>query len=151
MSTGRAVLRFLAPGLLVFAIGCSHGPEPTGPDPAPPSAKDPASGIPLTGFASYYASSFHGRRTASGETYNQNALTAAHRTLPFGSRLRVTEISSGKSVEVRINDRGPFRKDRIVDLSRRAAEELGFVAAGLTRVRIEVLDDRDEGDDDDDD
>jgi rare lipoprotein A len=91
------------------------------------------------GIASYYASKFEGRRTASGERYRAKELTAAHRTLPFGAVVRVTHLASGRSVEVRINDRGPFKKGRIVDLSRRAAEAIDLIRAGLARVRLEVL------------
>jgi rare lipoprotein A len=89
-----------------------------------------------SGVASWYGGKFHGRKTASGETYNQNALTAAHRTLPFGTRVRVTG-ANGKSVVVRINDRGPFVGGRVIDLSRAAANSLGI--NGLGRVKIAVL------------
>jgi len=89
-----------------------------------------------SGIASWYGGKFHGRKTASGETYNQNALTAAHRTLPFGTRVRVTG-ANGKSVVVRINDRGPFVGGRVIDLSRAAANSLGI--NGLGRVKIAVL------------
>lgn len=88
------------------------------------------------GIASYYAREHHGRRTASGERYDMNAMTAAHRTLPFGTRARITNLETGRSVTVRINDRGPWRKRRIVDLSYAAARKLGVVGRGLTRVRI---------------
>jgi rare lipoprotein A len=92
-----------------------------------------------TGQASYYAASFEGRKTASGEPYRAAELTAAHRTLPFGTRARVTNLENGRSVEVVINDRGPHKKGRIVDVSRRAAESLGLVRAGLAQVRLVVL------------
>jgi len=91
------------------------------------------------GVASYYADSFHGRRTASGETYDKRDLSAAHKYLPLGARVRVTRLSSGKSVVVTINDRGPFVKGRIIDLSRRAARELGILRSGLAKVRVDVL------------
>ena len=91
------------------------------------------------GVASYYASRHHGRRTASGERYDEQALTAAHRTLPFGTRVRVTNLATGRSVVVTINDRGPFRRGRIIDVSRRASRDLGFLRAGLARVRVEVV------------
>lgn len=90
------------------------------------------------GEASYYAPSFHGRRTASGEKYDRWALTAAHRTLPFDTYVRVTDKQSGKSVIVRINDRGPHKAGRIIDLSEKAAQELGMIARGVGIVRIEV-------------
>jgi rare lipoprotein A len=88
------------------------------------------------GSASYYATKFHGRRTASGETFNNNAMTAAHRTLPFGTMVRVTNPASGKSVVVRINDRGPFTKGRMIDVSRAAAEQLGLVQRGHAMVEL---------------
>ena len=89
------------------------------------------------GLASWYGQAFHGRRTASGETFDMHALTAAHRTLPFGTRVRVTHLGNGRSVVVRINDRGPFRSGRIVDLSHAAALRLGMLGAGIAEVRLE--------------
>lgn len=91
------------------------------------------------GLASWYGKPFHGRTTASGERYDMHALTAAHRTLAFGTRVRVVNLKNGKSVVVRINDRGPFVKGRIVDVSRRAADQLAFRQDGVTKVRVEVL------------
>jgi rare lipoprotein A len=93
-----------------------------------------------TGLASYYSSSLHGRPTASGRTYRKNELTAAHRTLPFGTRVRVTNLEDGRTVVVTITDRGPHRKGRIIDLSKRAARELDIVRAGTARVRLDVVD-----------
>ena len=90
------------------------------------------------GKASYYAHRFHGRSTASGETYDETKLTAAHRTLPFGTRVRVTNLENGRSVSVRINDRGPHRKGRVIDVSYVAAKRLGFVRDGVARVRVQV-------------
>lgn len=90
-----------------------------------------------TGIASVYASKFQGRRTASGERYNSKALTAAHPSLPFGSLVRVTSLSNGKTVVVRINDRGPFVEGRILDVSRAAAQALRL--RGLMQVEIEQL------------
>ena len=90
-------------------------------------------------MASYYSETLHGRRTASGERYDMRALTAAHPTLPFGSRVRVTNLANGRSVVVRINDRGPNVKGRVIDLSNAAARELQFISQGTTRVRLEVL------------
>ena len=91
------------------------------------------------GIASWYGGYFHGRRTASGERYNQNAMTAAHRHLPFGTRVRVVNLSNGQSTIVRINDRGPFIRGRIIDLSAAAAGEIGLRSMGIGRVRVEVL------------
>lgn len=109
------------------------------PDPRPPEAEDRVTAT-YTGLASWYGRRFHGRRTASGERYDMAALTAAHKTLPFGSRVRVTNLDNGRSVVVIINDRGPFVKRRVIDLSRAAAERLGFINHGLAKVRVDVLD-----------
>lgn len=92
-----------------------------------------------TGKASYYHDRHQGMRTASGEPYNRQALTAAHRTLPFGSQVRVTNLNNSRSVVVRVNDRGPFVRGRIIDVSRAAAERLDMLRAGVVPVRIEVL------------
>ncbi len=92
-----------------------------------------------TGLASYYADKFNGRRTASGEVFYQDSLTAAHKTLPFGSKIRVTNLVNGKSVVVRVNDRGMKGTKRIVDLSKAAASEIGIVTAGIAKVRVELL------------
>jgi rare lipoprotein A len=91
------------------------------------------------GEASYYAASFEGLRTASGERYSRSAFTAAHRTLPFGTRVKVTHLRTGKTTIVHVNDRGPHRQGRIIDLSEAAARELGILAEGVARVRIEVI------------
>ncbi|MBI2769440.1 MAG: septal ring lytic transglycosylase RlpA family protein [Burkholderiales bacterium] len=93
-------------------------------------------------MASWYGPRFHGRRTASGEVFNMHALTAAHPNLPFGSVVRVTNLDSGRSVDVRINDRGPHVRQRIIDLSRAAAGALGLLdaGAGIKRVALKVLD-----------
>lgn len=91
------------------------------------------------GKASYYADKFNGRKTASGEIYNHLKSTAAHRSLTFGSKVRVTNLENKKSVMVIINDRGPFVKGRIIDLSKSAAEKLKFLEKGITEVKIEVI------------
>ena len=91
------------------------------------------------GYASFYAHRFHGRATAYGETYDEKALTAAHPSLPLGTRVRVTNLANGRSVVLRINDRGPWAKNRLIDVSYAAAQELRFVREGLARVRIEVV------------
>jgi rare lipoprotein A len=91
------------------------------------------------GEASYYADKFEGRATASGELFSQTELTVAHRTYPFGTMLRIVNLHNNRVVIVRVNDRGPGKASRIVDLSRRAAEELQMVADGIVRVRVEVL------------
>lgn len=92
-----------------------------------------------TGQASFYADRFQNRKTASGEPYKARQKTAAHRTLPFGSQVRVTNVRNGKSVVVRINDRGPFIRGRVIDLSRSAFASIGDTSAGLLNVRIEVI------------
>lgn len=112
-------------------------PEPVRPVAAPPQVGVVTS--TLTGMASWYGPGFHGRRSASGEVFNQNALTAAHRTLPFGTRVRVTNLGTGQQVIVRINDRGPFSHGRIIDLSAAAAANIGLRASGVGRVQLEVL------------
>lgn len=89
-------------------------------------------------MASYYGRAHDGRRTASGEIFDMNGLTAAHRTLPFGTRVRVTNLANGRQAVVRINDRGPFRRGRIIDLSYAAARKLGLVRRGVARVRVAI-------------
>ncbi len=91
------------------------------------------------GEASYYADKFNGRQTASGETFSNKKLTAAHRTLEFGTVVKVTNQSNGKSVKVRINDRGPFKKGRIIDLSKAAAEKIDMVQSGVANVTVEII------------
>jgi rare lipoprotein A len=99
----------------------------------------PEPGYAQTGTASWYGAQFHGRRTASGEAFDQEALTAAHPTLPLPSLVQVTNLENGREIIVRVNDRGPFVGDRLIDLSRRAAEVLGFEAAGHARVHVRYL------------
>ena len=92
--------------------------------------------ITETGRGSYYADKFEGRPTASGEKFDQGKMTAAHRTLPFGTKVKVTNVSNGRSVTVRVNDRGPFAASRIIDVSKKAAKKLGMVDAGVANVKI---------------
>ena len=92
-----------------------------------------------TGIASWYGPNFHGKRTANGEIFDQHAMTAAHRTLPMPSVVQVTNLENGRSIKVRINDRGPFKRGRIIDLSRRGAELLGFIREGTAKVRVEII------------
>ncbi len=98
-----------------------------------------AVGTTERGIASYYHDSLHGRRTASGQIYNKHRMTAAHRTLPLGTKVRVTDLTSGESIKVTVNDRGPFVRGRVIDLSRSAAKKLDMIERGLTRVRVEVV------------
>jgi rare lipoprotein A len=116
----------------------SRPPAPREPEaePPPPRAAPPAERGQV-GVASFYAHRLHGRRTASGARYDERALTCAHRTLPFGTRVRVTALETGRSVVVTVNDRGPFARGRIVDLSREAARRLGMLGSGVARVRVE--------------
>ena len=109
--------------------------------PKPNAKQDSTAGVkfPQTGEASWYGPKFHGKTTASGETFDQQALTAAHASLPFGSKVKVTNLSNGKSVEVEINDRGPFAENRIIDVSYAAAKALDMKEKGTTRVRVEPL------------
>jgi rare lipoprotein A len=120
-------------------------PPPTleqAPTSAPPAADSRPTAPPVfveTGLASWYGPPYHNRRGSNGEIYNMNALTAAHRTLPLGSRLRVTNIKTGRSAVVRITDRGPFIPGRVIDLSLAAAKAVDVWRAGVAMVRIEVL------------
>jgi len=105
-------------------------------------AEHPTSGkvlLTLEGVASYYAHDFHGKQTSNGEMFDMNSLTAAHRTFPFGTKVRVTNLENKKTVIVRVNDRGPFKEGRIMDLSLRAAKEIDAIRNGTARVRLEVL------------
>ncbi|MGF1630874.1 MAG: septal ring lytic transglycosylase RlpA family protein [Kiloniellaceae bacterium] len=96
-------------------------------------------GYDESGIASWYGPGFHGRQTANGEIYDQEAMTAAHRTLPMPSLVQVTNLENGRSIRVRVNDRGPYAHGRIIDLSKRAADLLGFVNQGTAKVRVQVL------------
>jgi rare lipoprotein A len=120
---------FLASALLVLA-GCSSTPK------APTQV---SRGHTESGIASYYGNEFQSRKTANGERFDQRKLTAAHRTMPFGTRVRVTNTRNGRTVVVRINDRGPFAKGRIIDLSSTAFRTIGNLNAGVLPVRIEVI------------
>ncbi len=98
-------------------------------------------GYDKTGVASYYGAKHQGKRTASGERFNKNSLTAAHRQLPFGTRVKVTNLNNDKSCVVRINDRGPHTRGRLIDVSHEAAEQLGMLRSGTAKVRVQALDD----------
>lgn len=125
----------LLTALLVLLAGCAgHAPHPA---PTPGSAT--ATGYHAEGQASWYGSRHHGRRTASGERFDMHALSAAHRSLPFGSKVKVTNLHNRRSVVVRINDRGPYARGRIIDLSRAAAERIGMLKSGTAPVRVERI------------
>jgi rare lipoprotein A len=140
--------------LLLVAAGCAHrpprrvppAPPPTttpAPAPEPPRTTPPGStapGKPIEeGIASWYGVPYHGRRAANGEIYDMHKLTAAHRTLPFNTVVRVVNLKNGRRTEVRITDRGPFVEGRIIDLSLAAARDIDMVADGIARVRLELL------------
>jgi peptidoglycan lytic transglycosylase len=143
----RRVSLILALCLILFSSACFHRrrrPRRIPPAPPVPSRPQPGGKTPTgpviqgeEGIASWYGHPFHGRRTSSGEVYNMYALTAAHRTLPFGTRVRVHNLQSGLDVIVRINDRGPFVEGRIIDLSYAAAQAIHM--SGIARVRLEIL------------
>jgi rare lipoprotein A len=116
--------------LLACIIGCSSVPLKS-----PPKW----TGYKESGKASFYAMKYQFRKTASGERFNQYSKTAAHKKLPFGTKVKVTNVKNGKSVVVKINDRGPFVKGRIIDLSRSAFSSIGNTASGVISVRIEVI------------
>ncbi|MEE9162932.1 MAG: septal ring lytic transglycosylase RlpA family protein [Candidatus Neomarinimicrobiota bacterium] len=149
--------RIIATGccLVLVAAACSSAPRytsggksarkkpPRSTRIAPPAKRVPSIKVPpgtvLTGVASFYGPDFHGKLTANGEVYDMYGLTAAHRTLPLNTIIRVTNAANGKSLIVRINDRGPYIQGRMLDLSYGAALKLGFVSRGTTRVRVEVM------------
>jgi rare lipoprotein A len=131
----------LALATVLWLGGCatrapSESDGGTLPDATPDGVESGKEGEIGRGLASWYGQPFHGRRTASGEIFNMNELTAAHKTLPFGTRVRVRHVRTGKEVTVRINDRGPFVPGRILDLSRAAAAALGIVQGGVGHVLV---------------
>ena len=130
----RVLVRLGLVSLTLVLVGCAATKRPGGPGTAAP---EPTKRI--VGLASWYGQRHQGRPTASGEAYDMNRLTAAHRTLPFGTRLRVTNVENGRSVVVRVNDRGPHVPGRVLDLSLGAAKALGMVSEGVGRVEVVVL------------
>jgi rare lipoprotein A len=140
----------LAVALAAVASGCAgprrSAPPPGSADTVPATPRDPGEpgddAVPdvEVGVASFYGKAHHGKLTASGVPFDMHAMTAAHRRHPFGARLRVTDLETGRTVEVKVNDRGPFVKGRVVDLSYAAAKALGFVSRGVARVRVERVD-----------
>lgn len=140
-------------GLITLSTGCLHRhphqakvsrrfPPPTPPSQPTQPGERPVP-VPIVqgeeGLASWYGHPYHGRPTSSGEIYNMYNLTAAHRTLPFGTEVRVHDLENGREVSVRINDRGPFVEGRIIDLSYAAAQAIQMVGPGMARVRLEIL------------
>jgi rare lipoprotein A len=133
MVPSRTYLAGIAAIAAILFAGCAPTLTMSG------SSSSTTSFGPREGVASYYGKEFNGRKTASGQRYSNSKFTAAHRTLPFGTMLKVTNLSNGKSVTVRVNDRGPFKKGRIIDLSYAAARAIGIVGAGTGRVRIDIV------------
>ena len=143
--------RLVVLSMVFYLFGCSAAARFTGsgrnavtsPGTAPSrTTTTPSSGkalLTVEGIASFYSYDFDKKKTASGEIFNKDALTAAHREFPFGTVLRVTNLSNGNTVVVTVNDRGPVNKARIIDLSEGAAKEIGMIQDGTTKVRIEVL------------
>jgi rare lipoprotein A len=121
----------VAAAAVLLAVPAPYTQVPSPAEEAPMWAQD--------GHVSWYGPGFHGRRTANGETFDTNDLTMAHRSLAFGSRVRVTNLDNGRSIVVRVNDRGPYVRGRIGDLSHAAASRLGFVEDGVVQARIELL------------
>src|SRR5271155_80981 len=157
-STFLRASSFVSAAIALPAAGCSHHNYSTAPPAPPPTATQPSTSRPPRpspppprgkpaipgeyveeGVASWYGDPFNGHRTSNGEIYDMYQFTAAHRTLPFGVVLRVTNLSNGKQTEVRINDRGPFVGNRIIDLSLSAARAIEMVGPGTAQVRIEML------------
>jgi rare lipoprotein A len=138
--TRRAVLVFASAACIVFSAGCAKKKQVSTRAPARThSAPNAPIAAVETGLASWYGSPYHGRAAANGEIYDMDKLTAAHRTLPFGTMVRVTRTDSGQSVEVRITDRGPFVDGRIIDLSRAAARAIDLIGPGVAEVRVEPV------------
>ncbi len=126
----KRLVYLFVPWIVSALIGCANTT----------ATRTPASiGYQKSGKASYYAMKYHGRKTASGERLNQEAHTAAHRELPFGTMVNVTNVKNGKSVLVRINDRGPFVKGRIIDLTRSAFSSIGNLESGLIDIKMVVV------------
>lgn len=129
--------RILCAALVLMALTAACAPLTSGP--APHADRTRVARGTQIGIASWYGPGFHGKRTASGQRFDMYALTAAHKTLPFGTRVRVTNLANRRSTVLTINDRGPFVPGRIVDVSKRAAQVLGFEHQGKARVSVEVL------------
>ena len=131
------LVRWIAMVVVTVLVGCSTPPERLGPgSEATPLTPAPTAAELGSGHASWYGPRFHGRRTASGERFDMNALTAAHRTLPFGTLVRVRNTTNGREVIVRINDRGPWIRDRVIDLSKAAAQSLDLLQTGRAYVLL---------------
>ena len=148
----RLMIRILCCSAIFLLVGCSSAPRFAGREEQRSGERRPAVQaeqpvqqnsekilLTLEGIASYYAQDFQGKQTSNGETFDMNALTAAHRTFPFGTKVRVTNLENNKTVVVRVNDRGPFKEGRIMDLSMGAAKEIDLIRTGTAQVRLDVL------------
>ncbi len=134
---GRWAAQVLSSTALTLILsGCSAAPRFAS---SSDSENGPNLSHQLSGVASYYAVEFNGRKTANGETFDMNDLTAAHRTLPFNTKLKVRNLANDQEVVVRINDRGPFKRDRVIDLSLEAARRIGLVETGTAPVALEII------------
>lgn len=139
---GGGAIRAAAAAAVLLLAGCAAAPPPPGGYRVKGQTYVPlarADGYSETGLASWYGPGFHGRKTSSGEVYDMHARTAAHKLLPLGTTVRVTHLENGRQVTARINDRGPFVRGRIIDLSYSLAQELDLVREGVARVRVEAL------------
>jgi len=151
MNISKVLTYFFSVFCSIVILGCSSSPrfidkEASHSKPQKPTVNSGIKNqntqkvlLSLEGIASFYSEDFHGKLTSNGEIYDMNALTAAHRTFPFGTKVRVINLENNKSVVVRINDRGPFHESRIIDLSYGAAKTLDIVQSGTASVRLEVL------------
>ncbi len=131
----KSIIKYYLLISIILIIGCATVPRYKTGTVVKPSPKR----FVQYGYASYYGKAYHNKRTASGEIFDMNKLTAAHRSLPFFTKVKVTNLENGKSVIVYINDRGPFVKNRIIDLSYAAAKKLDMLAEGVVKVKIEVV------------
>ena len=150
-SSEKFLLRTACIAALILGSGCGASrrfserpPAASGREQRPPvdSPARPSSEkvlLRLEGIISYYADDFNGKQTSNGETFDMHSLTAAHRTFPFGTKVRVTNLENNMTVIVRVNDRGPFKEGRIMDLSLAAAKEINLIRTGTARARLEVL------------
>ncbi|MEE9224609.1 MAG: septal ring lytic transglycosylase RlpA family protein [Bacteroidota bacterium] len=134
------ILRGLAVVSVACLLGCASSPRFKVDDESPSRVHSSNSAFEVQeGIASYYAEKFHGRTTSNGEVFDMYKFTAAHRSLPFGTKVRVKNLENGRQVIVRINDRGPFKLDRIIDLSYAAAKQLQMMGPGTAKVQLEII------------
>jgi rare lipoprotein A len=139
LALGAVVLAPAGLAQTAASAPATPAPPPVVAAPAPAPAAPAASGDPMQGKVAHFGAKFNGRKTASGERFDSNAMTMAHKTLPFGTRVKVTNVANNKSVVVRVNDRGPSTPDRIGDLSTAAARKIGMTRAGVVEARLEIV------------